>query len=845
MRLTFRLNLVLSSKNCLTKYRIPKNNMDQTIWFQAIRTNNIEFVEEYCERYKCSRTEDGDTGLILATRSNYVDIVAILAEAEAGLTGRDGRTALLVATEYGLPDICKILAPREHTIITPEGQTAIMIALGRENLAVVRALAPFFGRETDKDGRTALSYAVSAGNAEATSLLLDTLKYTPEDIEAEISVANSKSCTEVLAILQQYLSNNAKVSLKSRPSSGRPSGQRGSVDDLPPHYSPLNPAFSSELQDSLKQPDFNGLDAMKPEDEHLDFVAPSEEGYAALSKSETFQPHKASARLDSWLDNTMKSLGSFADEYKKIVADYKSLNMRHNDLLAILRDMKSAIGYQSNEVGRDLIDFVYKMQNSLVQLQNQVRDMTKVARAQEAELAQLQSTKLKLEGTNTASVEVESLLKKALNAREADYKDLQDRFRECQSRLLKAEDKVKETTQENTILQSTISELKAEKDSIRTILDETDAEKRRLQEKLAFDEKELLQLRQNVRKLDAAGTLSPTRKPVIAPVSDAELSPVTNDTNPQPAGTPPTIPTTPSKMDPRHGAGDKVSERTAEELEKIQGKMMELKEYEARLRADKIKMREEAVQIRREIEAAQDEALRYKSEAKELRERVSIMSKTLNRGSLSDEAKPQAEQQLARLKSLEDENDSLRTELAYFRAVKASATTGDLATELSNTRAAMQTMQEQLASLKAEKALSDKYIQELLTRGSTGSLMGSAGTVSSRPGSGKAASSNALKHYLHRELEQESRSALFDRAPSKRSTVGSLSSSSGGIAPGAGPSLVSDYKAGKSLKLSILKSHMDMNTVLGEKNSALADASAAITRNRASSSGMQYGGLGF
>lgn len=94
--------------------------MDQTIWFQAIRTNNIEFVEEYCERYKCSRTEDGDTGLILATRSNYVDIVAILAEAEAGLTGRDGRTALLVATEYGLPDICKILAPREHTIITPK-----------------------------------------------------------------------------------------------------------------------------------------------------------------------------------------------------------------------------------------------------------------------------------------------------------------------------------------------------------------------------------------------------------------------------------------------------------------------------------------------------------------------------------------------------------------------------------------------------------------------------------------------------------------------------------------------------------------------------------------------------
>ena len=821
--------------------------MDQSIWFQAVRTNNIEFVEEYCERYKCSRTEDGDTGLILATRSNYIGIVGILAEAEAGLAGRDGRTALLIAAEYGLSEICQILAPREHTIINSEGRNAIMIALGRENLAVVRALAPFFGRETDKDGRTALSYAVSAGNAEATSRLLDTLKYTAEDVEAEISAADSKGHAEVIVILQQYLSNNVKVSLKSRPSSGRTPGQRGSVSEIRTQQSPSGLPLSSELQDSLNQPEFDKLDAPKPEDEYLDFVSPSEEGYAALSKSETFQPHKASARLDSWLDSTMKSLGTFADEHKKIIADYKSLNTRHNDLLAILRDMKSAIGYQSNEVGRDLIDFVYKMQNSLVQLQNQIRDMTKLARTQEAELAQLQSTKLKLEGTNTANVEVESLLKKTLDAREADYKALQERFRECQSRLLKAEDKAKEVTQENTTLQTTISELKAEKDSIKTILNETDAEKRRLQEKIALDEKELMQLRQNVRKLDAAGTLSPTRKPMTASANNAEQSPVVNDPDVQSASTPPAIPTTPSRVDPKHGTGEKVSERTAEELEKIQSKMMELKEYEARLRADKIKMREEAVQIRREIETAQDEAIRYKSEAKELRERVSIMSKTLNRGSLSDEAKPQAEQQLARLKSLEDENDSLRTELAYFRAVKTSATTGDLATELSNTRAAMQAMQEQLTSLKAEKALSDKYIQELLTRGSTGSLIGtgSIGAVNSRPGSGKSASNSALKHYLHRELEQEPRPVLFDRAPSKRSTVSSLSSSSGGIAPGAGPSLVSDYKAGKSLKLSILKSHMDMNTVLGEKNSALADASAAITRNRASSSGMQYGGLGF
>lgn len=821
--------------------------MDQSIWFQAIRTNNIEFVEEYCERYKCSRTEEGDTGLILATRSNYVDIVAVLAEPEAGLAGRDGRTALLIAAEYGLPEICKILAPREHTIINAEGRTAIMIALNRGNLTVIKALAPFFGRETDKDGRTALSYAVSAGNAEATSLLLDTLKYTTEDIESEIFVANSKGYTEVLAVLRQYLSSNARASLKNRPSSGLVPGNRGSVDDLPPHQSPDNPPFTSELQDSLRQPELDDSDAIKHNNEYLEFVAPSEEGYEALSKPETFQPHKASARLDSWLDSTMKSLSAFADEHKKIVADYKSLCTRHNDLLAILRDMKSAIGYQSNEVGRDLIDFVYKMQNSLVQLQNQVRDMTKLARSQEAELAQLQSTKLKLEGTNTASVEVESLLKKTLNAREADYKELQDRFRECQSRLLKAEDKAKEVTQENATLQTTINELKAEKDSIRTILDETDAEKRRLQEKLAFDEKELMQLRQNVRKLDAAGTLSPTRKPMAAPGNNAELSPVSTDGNLQPVKTPPAIPTTPSRLDPKHGAGEKVSERTAEELEKIQSKMMELKEYEARLRADKIKMREEAVQIRNEIETAQSEATRYKSEAKELRERVSILSKTINRGSLSEEVKPQTEQQMARLKSLEDENDSLRTELAYFRAVKTSSTTGDLATELSNTRAAMQTMQEQLNSLKAEKALSDKYIQELLTRGSTGTLMGakSTGTASSRPSSSGKSVSNALNHYLQRELEHEPRSALFDRAPSKRSTIGPLSASAGGIAPGAGPSLVSDYKAGKSLKLSILKSHMDMNTVLGEKNSALADASAAITRNRASSSGMQqYGGLG-
>lgn len=822
--------------------------MDQSIWFQAIRTNNIEFVEEYCERYKCSRTEDGDTGLILATRSNYVDIVAVLAEAEAGLTGRDGRTALLVAAEYGLPEVCRILAPREHTIINAEGRTAIMIALNRENLTVVRALAPFFGRETDKDGRTALSYAVSAGNAEATSLLLDTLKYTPEDVETEILIADAKGYTEILTILRQYLSNNARVSLKSRPSSGHVYGSTGSIDDLPPHQHPNNQQLPTELQDSLKQPEFGDLDAAKSESEYLEFVAPSEEGYSALSRPETFQPHKASARLDSWLDNTMKNLSAFADEHKKIVADYKSLSTRHNDLLAILRDMKSAIGYQSNEVGRDLIDFVYKMQNSLVQLQNQVRDMTKLARSQEAELAQLQSTKLKLEGTNTASVEVESLLKKTLNAREADYKDLQDRFRECQSRLLKAEDKAKEVTQENTALQATINELKAEKESIRTILDETDAEKRRLQEKLAFDEKELMQLRQNVRKLDAAGTLSPTRKPIVASANNAETSPLVTNSDAKSMGTPPAIPTTPGRTDPKHGAGEKVSERTAEELEKIQGKMMELKEYEARLRADKIKMREEAVQIRNEIETAQSEATRYKNEAKELRERVSILSKTINRGSLSDEVKPQTEQQLVRLKSLEDENDSLRTELAYFRAIKTSSTTGDLATELSNTRAAMQTMQEQLNSLKAEKALSDKYIQELLARGSTGTLMstGSMGPVGSRPTSSGKSVNNALNHYLHKELEYEPRSALFDRAPSKRSTVGPVSSSTGGIAPGAGPSLVSDYKAGKSLKLSILKSHMDMNTVLGEKNSALADASAAITRNRASSSGMQqYGGLGF
>ncbi|TNJ30277.1 Ankyrin repeat protein 1 [Giardia muris] len=721
--------------------------MDPELWFKAISSGNAEFVEEYLSRYAKSRRDDGDTGLIMAARANDVSIVELLAPVESGLMSRNGRTALITAATYDFPEVCAILAPREHMILSSDGRSPLMIAIDDASAKAIRILVPYAGRERDADGKTALDHAISMNNEEAVQLIVDTLKYPLGALASAYSAAKSKDRTSIaeiilsatgkteealLALLEQD-PDTVQIDLAEDPASTE---HREEYAVAPPPPVPIPPTAEAPLT-------------------HSQLVA------LLLEDPELCQAYTPNPDIKPWLSMTIQNLETFDKDYTKLTVDYNNLVLRHNALLLILRELKVALGYGS-ELDKGIVDYAYRLQTGFSEAQDQIRALQRLVRTLEVEVQDMNTEKKQMADTNTSSQEVEAMLRKTIEAKDAEYKLLQERYRDCQTKTIRQDDRIKKLTDDLAQAQNLVAEVSEERSSLRKIIDEVEGENRRLQERLTSDGRELTALRQAARRGDSAAATpvigtGATEGRILSPKTPKRLADVIPSDNPD---------------------GQKT------ELEKIESKMAELREYENRLRQDKYNMQREAVEIRKEIDHAQDSAKKAVYEVKQLRDKM---------GALERENK-----------TLRDAAQRASGANAQELNIPSSATTDELRQELATSYSVIASLREQITGLQTEKAISDRYLQELSGRNATRSRPGSAGGLS-------------------RKMSEYDRGSIDVRGSGHEPQRGSFFSTS---LHGQTSSLMAqtpemtEYARTKNLKLAMLRSHMEANTKLGEKEVA-------------------------
>lgn len=118
-------------------------------WFQAIKSNDLEFVEAHLHEY--SKTTDSNypyyTGLMQATAAGHMRMVRLLLDSEARTTTRTGWTALMTAAETNQVALVRLLVVHEKGMQTIRptnhyrvGTTALLVAATKGHLEVVKIL---------------------------------------------------------------------------------------------------------------------------------------------------------------------------------------------------------------------------------------------------------------------------------------------------------------------------------------------------------------------------------------------------------------------------------------------------------------------------------------------------------------------------------------------------------------------------------------------------------------------------------------------------------------------------------------------------------------------------------
>ncbi|EFO62201.1 Protein 21.1 [Giardia lamblia P15] len=118
-------------------------------WFQAIKSNDLEFVEAHLREY--SKTTDSNypyyTGLMQATAAGHMRMVRLLLDSEARTTTRTGWTALMTAAETNQVALVRLLVVHEKGMQTIRptnhyrvGTTALLVAATKGHLEIVKIL---------------------------------------------------------------------------------------------------------------------------------------------------------------------------------------------------------------------------------------------------------------------------------------------------------------------------------------------------------------------------------------------------------------------------------------------------------------------------------------------------------------------------------------------------------------------------------------------------------------------------------------------------------------------------------------------------------------------------------
>lgn len=152
-------------------------------WFSSILHEDVEAVQKSAERRAGTRTEDGDTGLLLATKSGLVKAVSVLARYESGHRDAAGLTALAIGILEGKLSICKLLAPYEACVpvlLHGEEKAPMVLALETGCLDVVATILEYvdLSAETNMHDQYIVA-AVSSGR-------LDVVKYALKHCAADL-----------------------------------------------------------------------------------------------------------------------------------------------------------------------------------------------------------------------------------------------------------------------------------------------------------------------------------------------------------------------------------------------------------------------------------------------------------------------------------------------------------------------------------------------------------------------------------------------------------------------------------------------------------------------------------
>lgn len=223
-------------------------------WFDAVDTNNVDAVKASIGKFKGSRTQSGDTALMIAANKGYFSIAKLLHNFEAKLQNNDGLSALMFATLAEQLELAKLLITDEKDCVTPEGRDALMLGSEAGCSDMVSFLINHVPIRTDKYSRGALFYAASNLHITAIRILLESGKMPQSHIRDALTATTD---TEVIGIISEYLVPDVSYTFVSRISTpGTPQNLSYNIADnsspISESQSVSSPAKSSTIASSSR-----------------------------------------------------------------------------------------------------------------------------------------------------------------------------------------------------------------------------------------------------------------------------------------------------------------------------------------------------------------------------------------------------------------------------------------------------------------------------------------------------------------------------------------------------------------------------------------------------------------
>lgn len=182
-------------------------------WFDAVDSNSVDVVKASVSKFKGSRTQSGDTALMIAAHKGYFTIAKLLHNHEARLQNNDGLSALMFATLAEQLEIADLLISDEKDCVTPEGRDALMLGSEAGCSDMVSFLVNHVPVRTDKYSRGALFYAASNLHITTIRILLESGKMPQSHVRDALTATTD---TEVIGIISEYLIPDVSYTSVSR-----------------------------------------------------------------------------------------------------------------------------------------------------------------------------------------------------------------------------------------------------------------------------------------------------------------------------------------------------------------------------------------------------------------------------------------------------------------------------------------------------------------------------------------------------------------------------------------------------------------------------------------------------